>query len=541
MMMAATILFRRSLISMVALLLAPPSLAFSGAFRGVVTRNILIATSNSLPSSSQPYVSSNRPSVHPFILSHRALTVIRGGDQQNLEVHHSSSSSSQLNARSSSSSIPLPESFEERKEDVEVALRSVFAACRVTRHVQPITSSSSKSIGVISKQDASPVTIGDFASQALALQILHDDFPSDMFIAEEGSDALQKDEDLLRRVWEATNHVHEGLLDREQLLSAIDYGQGVDGSNQSTSTGLKRRVWCLDPIDGTKGFLRGRVEGGQYCVALSLIEDGEPVLSVLGCPNLPLPSTPATTTIPYGLWSNEEVEESEVEHNPSTMFSTTRGCMFVAVRGCGCYEIPLHVMEENVHTAKGENDESTTNNVSSTSSWTQLHVTPNDGTSKPPSQAKFCLGVERGFSDPNGTVLKIAQTIHGPDALTTAPHNDDDHDVDDGGVQDIKNSIRMDGQGKYGLLSRGDAECFLRLPKAGYIDWVWDVAPGYLILKEAGGTMTDVHGRPIDFSEIGGLERRAKLPDYVKGILGSCGGVFHEALVEAHSKVEQIL
>jgi 3'(2'), 5'-bisphosphate nucleotidase len=38
----------------------------------------------------------------------------------------------------------------------------------------------------------------------------------------------------------------------------------------------------LDPIDGTKGYLRG----GQYAVALALIEGGRPVLGVLGCPNL---------------------------------------------------------------------------------------------------------------------------------------------------------------------------------------------------------------------------------------------------------------
>ena len=45
------------------------------------------------------------------------------------------------------------------------------------------------------------------------------------------------------------------------------------------------RYWTLDPIDGTKGFLRG----DQYAIALALIDDGEVVLGVLGCPNLPNP------------------------------------------------------------------------------------------------------------------------------------------------------------------------------------------------------------------------------------------------------------
>ena len=264
--------------------------------------------------------------------------------------------------------------------------------------------------------------------------------------------------------------------------------------------------------------MRGRVEGGQYCIALALIEDGQPVVSVLGCPNLPLSGGEATKTDPYGLWSDKEVHESEKQN--ATMFSTTRGCLFVAVRGCGCYEIPLHVIERHMI------DKDTT---PSTSYWTKLSVTPNDGVSKPISQAKFCLGVERGFSDPKGTVLKMAELINGQDSLV----------LNKDGMQDIKNSMRIDGQGKYGILARGEAECFVRLPKDGYIDWVWDVAAGFLVVKEAGGEVTNMLNQPIDFSDIGGEERTAKLPQHVKGIFGSCGGVFHKALVESYSRVRQ--
>lgn len=42
-------------------------------------------------------------------------------------------------------------------------------------------------------------------------------------------------------------------------------------------------MWTIDPIDGTKGFLRGE----QYAVCLSLIVDGEVTIGVIGCPNLP--------------------------------------------------------------------------------------------------------------------------------------------------------------------------------------------------------------------------------------------------------------
>ncbi|KAL9713182.1 3'(2'),5'-bisphosphate nucleotidase [Leucoagaricus gongylophorus] len=42
-------------------------------------------------------------------------------------------------------------------------------------------------------------------------------------------------------------------------------------------------MWTIDPIDGTKGFLRGE----QYAVCLSFLIDGKPIVGVIGCPNLP--------------------------------------------------------------------------------------------------------------------------------------------------------------------------------------------------------------------------------------------------------------
>jgi 3'(2'), 5'-bisphosphate nucleotidase len=69
-------------------------------------------------------------------------------------------------------------------------------------------------------------------------------------------------------------------------------------------------MWTLDPIDGTKGFLRG----GQYAVCLALIIDAQVELGVIGCPNLPVdPSNP----------------------------NGARGCLFVAVRGQGSQQLTL--------------------------------------------------------------------------------------------------------------------------------------------------------------------------------------------------------
>ena len=59
----------------------------------------------------------------------------------------------------------------------------------------------------------------------------------------------------------------------DEICSWIDHGGAVH---------YRERFWTLDPIDGTKGFLRGE----QYAVALALIEGGEVVVAALACPNL---------------------------------------------------------------------------------------------------------------------------------------------------------------------------------------------------------------------------------------------------------------
>jgi 3'(2'), 5'-bisphosphate nucleotidase len=60
--------------------------------------------------------------------------------------------------------------------------------------------------------------------------------------------------------------------------------------------------------------------------------------------------------------------------------------------------------------------------------------------------------------------------------------------------------LRLDSMAKYGLLARGCGDVYVRLPQRGYTERVWDHAPGALILREAGGAVTDASGLPLDFS-----------------------------------------
>ena len=63
-------------------------------------------------------------------------------------------------------------------------------------------------------------------------------------------------------------------MTRAECLDAIDRGRGAP---------TKDAFFTLDPVDGTKGFLRGE----QYAISLALIEQGSVRYGVVGCPNLP--------------------------------------------------------------------------------------------------------------------------------------------------------------------------------------------------------------------------------------------------------------
>ncbi len=127
----------------------------------------------------------------------------------------------------------------------------------------------------LQKADDSPVTIADFAVQALICHVLNKEFPTDAIVAEEDADTLRSPE----MAWvlaEVSRHLqpYAGNADSDTVCDWIDLGNGTP----------TKRFWVLDPIDGTRGFVRG----DQYALALALIDNGRIVLGVLACPALGL-------------------------------------------------------------------------------------------------------------------------------------------------------------------------------------------------------------------------------------------------------------
>lgn len=87
--------------------------------------------------------------------------------------------------------------------------------------------------------------------------------------------------------------------------------------------------------------------------------------------------------------------------------------------------------------------------------------------------------------------------------------------------------LQMDSLVKYALVARGDVALYLRLVAGKFPDYqekVWDHAAGVLLVEEAGGRVTDLHGRPLDFTEAAWPGRQ--------GIVASNGRV-HDAVLQA--------
>jgi len=157
-------------------------------------------------------------------------------------------------------------------DELTAAVAAVRAAARVCRAVQERLISPE----TIEKKDKSPVTVADYASQAVVCAALAEMLPDDRVVGEEAADALREQANAAVRavVTEQVAAARGEAVSEQQVLAWIDRGG-------APATG--GRYWTLDPIDGTKGFLRKQ----QYAVALGLIENGAVVLGVLGCPNLP--------------------------------------------------------------------------------------------------------------------------------------------------------------------------------------------------------------------------------------------------------------
>lgn len=201
------------------------------------------------------------------------------------------------------------------------------------------------------KADRSPVTVADYASQAIICKELADAFPDDPIVAEEASEALRA-ADQAEMLAQVTHYVSMWApqATSDDVCDWIDYGGAAPGP----------RFWTLDPIDGTKGFLRGE----QYAVALALIVDAQVQVGALACPNLPL----------------------DLDHPDGP-----RGAVFLAVRGQGAEMLMLPKANQPIDVTR---------------SARPIHV----ASLGDPSSARFVESVESGHANHSAHQL-LAETL----------------------------------------------------------------------------------------------------------------------------------
>jgi len=283
------------------------------------------------------------------------------------------------------------------------------------------------------KAGKEPVTIADYGAQAVILRSIREYFPHDAALAEEWADEfinlstdVQRDS-VLRHV----SKIAGQTVSLDDARGWLDFGRGGPGS----------RVWVVDPIDGTKGFLRG----DQFAVAVALLVDGQPVVGALACPLLPFdPSHP----------------------------NGSRGVVATAIRGGGAEIEPL-----------------------------------TGGSSR-----RMCVSTAKSSTARAVESIEHSDHSFSADVYRNAALGGD--------------LVRMDSQAKYLAVADGRAEVYLRQSRsADYHEKVWDHAAGVLIVQEARGRVTDLDGKPLEFTHGPTLAAN-------QGILAT-NGILHEELLEA--------
>lgn len=171
--------------------------------------------------------------------------------------------------------------------ELKIAFEVIQQAAKLSQFVlSQAQKDDNHDLGVVSKDDLSPVTIADFAVQALLTSTLHAHFPSDRFVGEESAGQLRANPALLDRVQAALRHTQNQLQDEAESLvrfpsSPDQMCEMIDWCGTGTPD-VGGRIWVFDPIDGTENFVKNLV----YAINVGLLEDGKQVLSAVGCPNL---------------------------------------------------------------------------------------------------------------------------------------------------------------------------------------------------------------------------------------------------------------
>lgn len=111
---------------------------------------------------------------------------------------------------------------------------------------------------------------------------------------------------------------------------------------------------------------------------------------------------------------------------------------------------------------------------------------------------------QRSLADPTETKISVSGQAEGDKAVLTESPNSSHSSPHLTSIREdlgtTADPLLIDSQCKYAVVARGDSDVYLRYSGLTYKECIWDHAPGVIIVEEAGGSVEDMSGKPLDFS-----------------------------------------
>ena len=297
-------------------------------------------------------------------------------------------------------------------KETEIIIEAVKDAMKITEWFQ------NEGFKIYKKQDSTPVTHADLASQILIVSRIKKHFPDDMIIAEEDQEFID----------ETTNTIIKqcfrkvGLDDSFNVKKLISF-KGNDPNRQ----------WTIDPVDGTEGFSKHLV----YAIGVCFMMKNIPKMCVIGVPQY--------KDNFYGIFVAEEGDGAKYSKNGEK------------------FE-PIYVSKQNNLT-----------------------------------KVKMCHSLH--YDKP--WVVKFAYNL---------------------GINQL---VQIDSMAKLCMVADGSADIYIK-PIDKDHSFSWDFAPGFLLVKEAGGSVTDLKGNDISFTN-------EHMICSTPGLIAS-NGIIHEQIINRLEK-----
>ncbi|CAA6668786.1 unnamed protein product [Spirodela intermedia] len=341
------------------------------------------------------------------------------------------------------SSLPFPPEKAKYHRELEAAVDAVERACRLCVDVKKTLVSGEGRF--LEKKDQTPVTVADFGVQALISLELSKSFPSIPMVAEEDSSFLrssssgsQEDGDsdgLVGAVLRAVSgkaSCDEQPLTSDIVLAAIDRG----GKHAFSLDEKPATYWVLDPIDGTRGFLKGN--DALYVVGLALVVEGDVAL---------------------GSWAAQ---------TGKIISSSGRGMIMVAHVGCGTWSREFLASSGII--------------AGVLEGWKKCSVDPCSLI----NQASFCIPESQTWRS-----LLLSTSSYG--LSDDAGGAGSEHEV-------TLLKVCCGSLCKYLMVASGRASVFVLRARVRTRIKAWDHVAGVVCIHEAGGKVTDWKGHHLDLA-----------------------------------------